>query len=169
MFTTSWQVNLQLRHSKSVYMYDLEWHTCILFTYVTWTETFKTCFNYTTWTAMFTTCLPVCHELRCSNSIYLYSSLNWGIHNPFTYTTWIEIFTPAYLHALKWCLNPIHQYSSALRCEQFVDQYILTWDVCNLFTYTLRCLEPADMQALYWDTCNLLAYTSWTAIFIICW
>jgi len=126
--------------------------------------------------------LIILHKLRCSQPVYLYA-MNWDVQTPFTYTPlWTEAFTthlpilyelrnsqPAYLHALKWCLNPIQQYSSILRCEKFVDQYILNWNVCNLFIYTLRCLEPVDMQAQYWDMCNLVAYTSWTAMFIICW
>jgi len=110
--------------------------------------------------------------------------MNWDVHTPFTHTPlWTKAFTthlptlhelrysqPAYLHALKWCMNPIHQYSSILRSEKFVDQYILNWDVCNPFTYTLNEVFGACWHAsLYWDMCNLLAYTSWTAMFTICW
>jgi hypothetical protein len=195
MFTTSWQVNPQLRRSKSVYMYDLKWHTCILFTYVTWTETFKTCFNHTEWTEMFTTCLPVCHELRCSQPVYLYAT-NWDVQTPFPYTPlWTKAFTthlpilndsrysqPAYLHALKWCLNPIHQYSSVLRCEQFGDQYILNWDVCNLFKYTLtevfgtcwhaspvlRHVQPVNLHFLNCNVHNLLIHLPWNKMIAHC-
>jgi hypothetical protein len=132
--------------------------------------------------------LTTLHELRCSKPVYLHAK-NWGIHNPctntplwketftnpITYTTWTEIFTTCLPKCPEMrCLNPIRQYSSILRCEQFVYNTSLTkMFATSLPTLEQRCSEPAEMQLLYWhvqpvsshflncDVHNLLIHLPW--------
>jgi hypothetical protein len=139
--------------------------------------------------------LTILCELRCSQPVCLYA-MNWDVQTPFTYAPlWTEALTthlpilhklrysqPAYLHDLKLCLNPIHQHSSILRCEQYVDQYIPNWNVCNLFAYTLtevfgtcwhaspvlRHVQPVSLHFLNWDVHNLLIRLPWNEMLAHC-